>query len=464
MQNINGNFIMSGCDDNSPNRIHGKDGLIAFLNEYGFLPLFSNEIPGFSVEERVPSEVWWTKDPETDPWKWREALASHPDIAYGKFFHGTAGFISRSFFPVFANYRRNGYDYDALYDVGLASHRTKKIMDALFLTDNGLSTPIPSSDLKEKAGFYKGGEQNFNGTLTDLQMMTYLIVTDFGQRKNRWHFALMATPETKWGYDFVTSKYDEDPKESWEYIKAAALRISPNAAQGSIEKMLAIRHGGTEKIIVPVKAKKEQKIQKPKRKQQLPWPENLIRDIGLERIFEDGVYRELTEDQMKGLEFALSTIKPGDKAMVELRYNKHKSLAEIGGIHGMTKAMVRQACARAVSRLRLDTTLRYIKLGYEGVLRMEEEKRREAALEKAPDEIEAMLYEISVCNCGLNFRAERCLVMAGLTTLGAVLKAARERPRDLIRIRNLGKKTLEEIVGKLKEYGVDVYFCGKKVN
>lgn len=40
-----------------------------------------------------------------------------------------AGFISKAWFPHFANYRRDGYDFDSRWDEELASMRAKRIMD-----------------------------------------------------------------------------------------------------------------------------------------------------------------------------------------------------------------------------------------------------------------------------------------------------------------------------------------------
>ena len=42
---------------------------------------------------------------------WRAIIARQHDIVYGKFFDKKAGFISKKWLPVFANYRRDGYDY-----------------------------------------------------------------------------------------------------------------------------------------------------------------------------------------------------------------------------------------------------------------------------------------------------------------------------------------------------------------
>ena len=89
-------------------------------------------VPGFSVENMTDPSCWWAGNAERDPWEWRVALSRTGKVAYDKFFGGRAGFISKKWFPYFANFRRDGYDFDARYDDGLASHREKLIMD-LFL-------------------------------------------------------------------------------------------------------------------------------------------------------------------------------------------------------------------------------------------------------------------------------------------------------------------------------------------
>ena len=80
------------------------------VNELGFLPLFRNEVRGFSAEELTWGQPWWSGDPEEDPWYWRESIARSGAVAYGKFFAGKAGFLSLDWLPVFANWRRDGYE------------------------------------------------------------------------------------------------------------------------------------------------------------------------------------------------------------------------------------------------------------------------------------------------------------------------------------------------------------------
>ena len=218
METIDGNWIMKGLADGDPRCLQGFEPCIELVTRTGFLPLFSNSVPGFSVEERAPLRHWWTGD-GLDPWEWRKYMARSEKVAYGKFFAGRAGFISLAWLPVFANWRRDGYDFDALWDEGKASLRSRKVMEVF-----PEGTDLFSFEAKQKAGFGPGKEKNFEGTVTALQMKTYLVIRDFRQRINRkgkpygWDIAVYSSPETVWGYDLVTSAYAEDPEKSRQRI------------------------------------------------------------------------------------------------------------------------------------------------------------------------------------------------------------------------------------------------------
>ena len=49
----NGEWIMMGVAEDDPSCVHTADELIELIDEVGFLPLFKNAIPGFSVEEHI---------------------------------------------------------------------------------------------------------------------------------------------------------------------------------------------------------------------------------------------------------------------------------------------------------------------------------------------------------------------------------------------------------------------------
>ena len=239
MANDSGEWIMYGCAANDPRRLRTVEDLIACVDTLGFLPLFKNAVPGFSVEERTLSGDWWTEDFERDPWYWRISASRSGRVAYGKFFDKKAGFLSLDWLPVFANWRRDGYDFDARYDDGLANLRQKKLMDAFEKHDE-----LFSFELKELAGFGKGGEKNFEGTVTALQMQSYLVIKDFRCRRNKygedygWHIAVLAPPEKIWGYDAVTAAYSEDPQLSRERVYAQVRQHFPAAGESAIRSIL----------------------------------------------------------------------------------------------------------------------------------------------------------------------------------------------------------------------------------
>ena len=77
-------------------------------------------------------------------------MARSGRVAYGKFFGKKAGFISKTWFPHFANWRRDGYDFDSRWDEELATMRQKRIMDQ-FLTKDECASPLNSSGRPDSA-------------------------------------------------------------------------------------------------------------------------------------------------------------------------------------------------------------------------------------------------------------------------------------------------------------------------
>ena len=56
MGNESGEWIMHGMKWDNPDCIHSVDEAIKYINEFGFLQLFKNDIDGFSLEERTVPE------------------------------------------------------------------------------------------------------------------------------------------------------------------------------------------------------------------------------------------------------------------------------------------------------------------------------------------------------------------------------------------------------------------------
>ena len=218
--------------------LRSPDELISLVEEIGFLPFFVNKIPGFSIEECCPPELWFAEDKD-GPWEWKGPAARSGKCLYGKLFGGKAGYISKAWIPDFLNLRRDGYDFDARFDDGLASFREKTLYDTV--AEHG---SLLSKDLKELCNYRKDGNKGFDTLITRLQMQTYLCIGDFVYMKDKtgkpygWGVAKYTTPEALFGYEFVTAAYKRDPKESGEKIFAHLQKILPHAEEKALWKLV----------------------------------------------------------------------------------------------------------------------------------------------------------------------------------------------------------------------------------
>lgn len=217
--------------------IETKRDLTDAVETYGFVPLFRNSIPGFSVAEHVAPRAWFTD--EEGVWEWKGPAIRETGCAYGKFFENKAVFISREWFPDFANYRRDGYDFDARFDDGLAPYRDKRLYDLI-----AEHAPILSKGLKAIGDYRKDGVKGFETTVTRLQRQCYVLIDDFiyetdrrGQRYG-WGVAEYSTPEKFFGKDLTDAVYARSPAESYERIFAHLRRLLPDADEKAIEKIL----------------------------------------------------------------------------------------------------------------------------------------------------------------------------------------------------------------------------------
>lgn len=219
-------------------RIHNAMELEALVQQIGFLPFFSCAIPNFSIEEFTPSRYWFVEGVE-GPWEWRMELARRGVVAYGKLFAKKAGLVSREWYPDLANYRRDGYDFDARYEDGLASHREKRVMDVLLREG-----PTLSKDLKRLAGFGSGGLKGFDTVITNLQMQTYVTVHSFEYAHDKygrlygWGVARYAVTEDVLGSEVTQGAYNRDPEESKARIIQHLGNLCPEAFDDDLEKLI----------------------------------------------------------------------------------------------------------------------------------------------------------------------------------------------------------------------------------
>ena len=82
----------------------------------------------------------------------------------------------------------------------------------------------------------------------------------------------------------------------------------------------------------------------------------------------------------------------------------------------------------------------------------ESAKSAEVMVEKEDDEKEKVL-EMSIDELELSVRSYNCLKRAGINT---VEELPNKTPDDMMKVRNLGRKSLEEVLAKLKELGLEL--------
>ena len=226
--------------------IASKRDLIETVGEWGIVPLFRNRIPGFSVEEHAAPSAWFGS--EEGVWEWKGPVIRESGCAYGKLFGNKAAFVSAELFPDLANLRRDGYDFDARYDDGLASAGDLYLYN--LVNDNA---PVLTGTLREIGNYRKsaeGGKTGFETRITRLERQCYVIIRDFVYLKDKrgnpygWGVAEYTTPEREFGAAFTGTVYQREPAESRERILAHLRRLLPGTSEGELGRFLMGKENG----------------------------------------------------------------------------------------------------------------------------------------------------------------------------------------------------------------------------
>ena len=226
--------------------IASKRDLIETVGEWGIVPLFRNRIPGFSVEEHAAPSAWFGS--EEGVWEWKGPVIRESGCAYGKLFGNKAAFVSAELFPDLANLRRDGYDFDARYDDGLASAGDLYLYN--LVNDNA---PVLTGTLREIGNYRKsaeGGKTGFETRITRLERQCYVIIRDFVYLKDKrgnpygWGVAEYTTPEREFGAAFTGTVYQREPAESRERILAHLRRLLPGTSEGELVRFLMGKENG----------------------------------------------------------------------------------------------------------------------------------------------------------------------------------------------------------------------------
>ena len=140
--------------------------------------------------------------------KWKGPAVTEGGFAYGKFFNGKAGFISRRWWPHFCNYRRHIHPAPS-------SGSVEETILVILQTNGSMIT----RELRAACGFTGSRMRSrFDAYVTRLQSATRLVTEDFVYPHDRhgqpygWGWALLTTPEHLFGHS--ECQCTESPDES----------------------------------------------------------------------------------------------------------------------------------------------------------------------------------------------------------------------------------------------------------
>ena len=216
--------------------IYSAAGLMAFIQEVGFLPLLDGGVRGFSAEECVTDDCRYVLLPDGGwdwpLWKWKGEIVREGGCVYGKFFDKKAGFISRDWWPDFCNYRRSQHPLP-----------TEGSIEESILATLGEHGSLITRELRAACGFDGPKMRSrFDGYVTRLQMGCYIVTEDFVYptdkhgREYGWGWSLLTTPETLLGRQ--ACQCPRTPQESYQRLTDHFHQLLPQATDRQIKKLI----------------------------------------------------------------------------------------------------------------------------------------------------------------------------------------------------------------------------------
>lgn len=209
------------------------------------------------------------------------------------------------------------------------------------------------------------------------------------------------------------------------------------------------------------------------KKQMIDWPHDLIDEL-IVREDDRGIiydYPQIVKYFTTNWDIVKKTLTPREERILELRYEEGKTLDEIAKIYGITRERVRQIIAKGIMRLKHSSRTNILFRDNERIterdslikqiddeileLRKKLKYYRKANLKlELPEEIQNdVSLNVRIEDLDLSTRSFRCLERAGIEFVNEITEKTEE---EMMKIRNLGRKSLKEIKQKLKEMNLSL--------
>lgn len=227
--------------------IQNYGDFLAALREAGFSMGGGNAKGIFSLLEACGEGTepenspirWHSEEPERDPWEWRmRVLEEEKDIAYGKLFFGTSGYITKEWYPYFLAVRRQGQSLEECYESGTISHQAKLIYDAI--CRNGM---LAMHEIRQACGFTRADSSKFQRAMTELQMRLFISMCGRKQKQDKygmgygWNSTSFCTVEAFWeARDEIMPEME--PEIAFEKLRLQVLKLNPAAKEKDLRRFI----------------------------------------------------------------------------------------------------------------------------------------------------------------------------------------------------------------------------------
>ncbi|MBQ8065411.1 MAG: hypothetical protein IJ200_07125 [Prevotella sp.] len=217
-------------------KIHSCPELTACIQQVGFLPLLESGIQGYAAESMVGEECQYTVYPdgswEWPLWQWKGSVLREGSCVYGKFFAGKAGFISRTWWPDFCNWRRSIHPMPEEGTIEHAILTTLREQGSMITRELRAACDFTGKNMRSK----------FDAYVSRLQMACYIVTEDFVYpvdkhgREYGFGWSLLTTPEHLLGREVC--RCSRSPEESYQRMADFLARLLPHATEKQINRLL----------------------------------------------------------------------------------------------------------------------------------------------------------------------------------------------------------------------------------
>ena len=194
-------------------------------------------------------------------------------------------------------------------------------------------------------------------------------------------------------------------------------------------------------------------MQSEKIKNKLPYPKNLVEDIMGVGIEDDKL---CVAELPVSIEYILMTLTERERYIIKKRYQAMMTYRKIGEEFELGPESVRQIIEKAMRKLKHPSRSNFLVYGITGEIARREQTSFERGYIDGSKRLKSsreIIENASVDELDLSIHTYACLMQNRIKTIKELTSFSYS---DLHKMRGMGKKKLDEIVDKLREFGIEL--------